>query len=72
MTKSDGMAWQWTQDLSIDPDIEEWYIVWLYGTWDALNSISVLSDTRNLATNPQDVAAVLNQRFPSLDRTPQV
>lgn len=50
-------------------DVSEWYIVRFYGTWAALNEISVLGDTRNLATNPSDVAAVLNQRFPDLDRS---
>lgn len=53
------------------PDIDEWYIVRLYGTWAALNDISVLGDTRNLATNYQDVAAVLDQRFPDIDRDPE-
>lgn len=57
--------------IQIYPDVSEWYIVRLYGTWAALNDISVKQDTRNLATNPSDVAAVLNQRFPDLDRSPE-
>jgi hypothetical protein len=43
-----------------------WYIVRFYGTWTELNNISVLGDTRNLATNAEDVNAILSQRFPDL------
>ncbi|WP_254535243.1 hypothetical protein [Halomarina litorea] len=59
--------------IQTNPDVDPWYIVRFYGSgnagWQALNQISVKADTRNLATNPQDVAAVLNQRFPSLERS---
>jgi hypothetical protein len=48
------------------PDVPEWYIVRFYGSWSALNNISVLGDTRNLATNPQDIGAVLSQRLPDV------
>lgn len=46
---------------------DEWWIVRLYGSWAALNQISIQQDSINLATNPQDVDAVLSQRFPDLD-----
>jgi hypothetical protein len=53
--------------IQIYPDVNDWYIVRFYGDdnpgWNALNNISVLGDTRNLATNASDVEAVLNQRF---------
>jgi hypothetical protein len=60
--------------IDIYPDVEAWYIVRFYGDdnpgWNALNNISVLGDTRNLATNPHDVEAVLNNLFgESLDAT---
>jgi hypothetical protein len=55
------------------PDVARWYLIRLFGTgtagWEALNDISVKGDTRNLATNPGDVAAVLNQRLPGADRS---
>ena len=43
-----------------------WYVVRFYGSWSALNHISVLGDTRNLATNSEDVADILSQRLPDL------
>lgn len=57
-----------------NPDVDRWYIVRFYGEdipgWQALNAISVLGDTRNLATNPTDVRAVLEQRLPKLGNRP--
>ena len=60
--------------IDVYPDVNTWYIVRMYGIdnagWEALNEVSVLGDTRNLASNPEDVKAVLNERFPALgDRT---
>ena len=55
--------------LQTHPDIETWYLVRIYGAWSVLNEISVRGDTRNLATNASDVAAVLNQRLKGLDRS---
>jgi len=49
------------------PDPPEWYIARVTGEWSALNGLSVKGDTRNLATNAQDVAAVLAQRLPGRD-----
>jgi len=46
--------------------VQEWYLVKFYGSWSALNNISVKGDTRNLASNPSDVKSVLEERFPEL------
>lgn len=56
-----------------NPDVSQWYIVQAHGrdnaAWQALNNVSVKGDTRNLATNISDVAAVLNARLPKLERS---
>jgi len=51
------------------PDVDEWYLARVYGRRSALDSISIKSDTRNLATNMGDVGPVLDQRFPGIDRS---
>ena len=57
------------------PDVEEWYIVRMYGVgnsgWNALNTIHNYQDTRTLADHANDVAPVLNAHFPELSRSGQ-
>lgn len=54
------------------PDVDEWYIVRMYGDgdagWSALNDIHNKGDTRTLADHANDVAPVLNSHFPDLER----
>lgn len=55
------------------PDVESWYVVRMYGEDDsgfnALNEIHNKQDTRTLADHASDVAPVLNDHFPALDRS---
>lgn len=57
------------------PDVDRWYIVRFYGQdnpgWQALNQIHNHQDTRTLADHASDVAPVLNQHFPDLQRSGQ-
>lgn len=54
------------------PDVNNWYIVRMYGEdnagWSALNEIHNKADTRTLADHAADVAPVLNNHFPGLSR----
>lgn len=58
--------------VQVFPDVSEWYIVRMYGEdnpgWNALNEIHNHQDTRTLADHANDVAPVLNQHFPDLER----
>lgn len=55
------------------PDVSEWYIVRMYGEgndgWSALNEIHNQLDTRTLADHASDVAPVLKDVFPGLNRS---